>query len=69
MVFYASFSLSAILILILFIGTRVSDLDPWIEVGADLELVEAGPAALGGAAAATGAAATGAGVVATGVAA
>ena len=33
-------SLSAILILILFIGTRVSVLDPWISVGAFFAVVE-----------------------------
>jgi len=63
-VFYASLSLSAILILILFIGTRVSVLVPVIPVGAFLAVTDGvfgaagagfgGPvgAAFGGAAAA-----------------
>jgi hypothetical protein len=39
-VFYASFNLSAILNLILFIGTLVSDLVPSIDDGAFLAVVE-----------------------------
>jgi len=66
-VFYASLSLSAILILILFIGTRVSVLLPLISVGAFLAVTDGvggaagagfgGPdgAAFGGAAGAAGA--------------
>ena len=40
LVFWASFNLSAILNLILFIGTLVSDLDPVMESGAFLAVVE-----------------------------
>jgi len=42
-VFWASFNLSAILSLILFIGTLVSDLEPFMEVGAFLAVVEVTP--------------------------
>ena len=40
LVFWASFNLSAILNLILFIGTLVSDLDPVMLVGAFFAVVE-----------------------------